>query len=79
VVEELGDRFHDAAAGVGDVQPRVGVLGVLVGQFHGEACGFVGGDDAFGGCGHLGGGPVDRCEEVESSLTRPTIWWAWTA
>ncbi|WP_141746629.1 hypothetical protein [Streptomyces sp. LUP30] len=29
---------------------------VLLGQFHGEACGFAGADDAPGGCGHLGGG-----------------------
>ena len=68
MVEELGDEFHlvlGAAGGVSDVQPGVGVLGVLVGQFHGEACGFIGGDDAFGGRRHLGGGPVDRGEEVD--------------
>nr|WP_162931260.1 hypothetical protein [Streptomyces sporangiiformans] len=75
VVEELGDEFHlvlDTTDGIG-VQPRVGVLGVLVGQLHGEASGFVGGDDALGGRGHLRGGPVDRGEEVDVVTDRLTI------
>jgi len=36
-----------------------------VGRLHGEAGGFIGGDDALGGRRHLRGGPVDRSKEVD--------------
>ncbi|WP_159054685.1 hypothetical protein [Streptomyces dysideae] len=83
MVEELGDEFHfalDAAGRVGGVQPRVGVLGVLVGQFYREARGFIGA--AMTRSVAAGISAVARligAKRSTSSLIRLTIWCAWTA